>query len=83
MGGWGRFAFSHLGNKTMQETLVADLDRRLLAQAALLGRCFDVDLLQLVAIFRWGTPLIRSVQPLFIELEPSSLERLAATPAFA
>jgi hypothetical protein len=68
---------------SVQETLLADLDRRLLAQAALLGRCFAVDLLQLVTIFRWGTPLIRSVQPLAIEIEPSSLERLAATPVFA
>lgn len=66
-----------------QETQLAGLDRQLLAQTALMERCFSLSLHQLLAIFRWGTPVSQSVQPLYIEIEPASLERLAATPVFA
>ena len=66
-----------------QELHLADLDRQLFAQAALMERCFDMDLSQLLAIFRWGTPLIKSLQLLHIEIEPASLARMATTPAFA
>src|SRR5215831_13657525 len=43
-----------------QEACLADLDRLLLAQAALMEQCFGLDLGQLLAIFRWGTPLSTS-----------------------
>lgn len=66
-----------------QETQLADLDRRLINQARLMGRCFGMDLYGLLAIFRWGTPLIQSGQLLQLEVEPAFLAQVAATPVFA
>lgn len=66
-----------------QEAQLTDLDRHLVTQASLMGRCFGMDLYQLLAIFRWGTPLIQSGQPLQLEVEPAFLEQVAATPVFA
>lgn len=67
----------------VQEAQLTELDRRLVKQAHLMGRCFGMDLYQLLAIFRWGTPLIQSVQPLQLEVEPAFLAQVAATPVFA
>ena len=64
-----------------QEARLTDLDRFLLAQAALMEQCFGLDLCQLLAIFRWGTPLSTSTQTVQIEVDPASLERMAT--AFA
>jgi len=64
-----------------QEVRLTDLDRLLLAQAALMEQCFGLDLRQLLAIFRWGTPLSTSTQTVRIEVEPASLDRMAT--AFA
>jgi len=60
-----------------QEARLAEGDRLLLEQAALMEQCFGLDLGQLLAIFRWGTPLSRSIHPVRIEVEPASLDRLA------
>jgi len=60
-----------------QEARLADLDRLLLKQAALMEHCFGLDLGQLLAIFRWGTPLSTSAQSVRIEAAPTSLDRLA------
>jgi len=64
-----------------QEARLTDLDRFLLAQAALMEQCFGLDLCQLLAIFRWGTPLSTSTQTVQIEVDPAALERMAT--AFA
>ena len=60
-----------------QEAHLTDLDRLLLAQAARMEHCFGLDLRQLLAIFRWGTPLSTSTQTVQIEVEPASLDRIA------
>ena len=60
------------------ETLLGELDRLLLAQAALMEHCFGLDLRQILAIFRWGTPLSTSTQLVRIEVEPAVLDRMAA-----
>jgi hypothetical protein len=60
-----------------QEARLAELDRLLLEQAMLMERCFGLDLGQLLAIFRWGTPLSRSTQTVRIEMEPATLDRMA------
>jgi hypothetical protein len=62
---------------SVQEAHLAELDRLLLQQTLLMKRCYGLDLNHLLAIFRWGTPLSRSVQPVRIEVEPASLDRLA------
>src|SRR5712692_1426595 len=67
--------------QSAQEARLTDLDRLLLAQAALMEQCFGLDLCQLLAIFRWGTPLSTSTQTVQIEVDPASLERMAT--AFA
>lgn len=61
-----------------QEAHLAELDRLLLEQASLMERCFGFDLGQLLAIFRWGTPLSESTQPMRIEVEPAWLDRMAS-----
>jgi hypothetical protein len=61
-----------------QELRLADLDRLLLEQASLMEQCFGFDLNQLLAIFRWGTPLSDSTQTVRIEVEPASLDRIAS-----
>jgi hypothetical protein len=61
----------------VQETRLAEFDRLLLEQAALMGRCFGLDLTQLLVIFRWGTPLSKSTQTVRIEVEPALLDRMA------
>jgi hypothetical protein len=60
-----------------QEARLAEFDRLLLEQAALMERCLNLDFTQLLAIFRWGTPLLKSTQPLRIEMEPALLDRMA------
>ena len=60
-----------------QEARFADLDRLLLKQAARMEQCFGLDLGQLLAIFRWGTPLSTSLHPVQSEADPASLDRLA------
>lgn len=60
-----------------QEARLAEIDRLLLGQAALMEQCFGLDLSQLLAIFRWGTPLSKSAQTVRIEVEPASLDRMA------
>ena len=62
-----------------QEARLARLDRLLLEQASLMEQCFGLDLSHLLAIFRWGTPLSRFAQTVRIEVEPASLDRMAAT----
>jgi hypothetical protein len=41
--------------------------------------CYGLDLSQLLAIFRWGTPLANSSQPVRVEVEAASLDRMATT----
>lgn len=60
-----------------QEARLAAFDRLLLQQAALMERCFGLDFPQLLAIFRWGTPLSKSTQTVRIEVAPASLDRMA------
>ena len=60
-----------------QAARLADLDRLLLEQAALMEHCFGLDLRQLLAIFRWGTPLSTSAHPVRIEVAPAALDRMA------
>jgi hypothetical protein len=60
-----------------QEARLARLDRLLLEQAALAEQCYGLDLSQLLAIFRWGTPLSRFAQTVRIEVRPVSLDRMA------
>lgn len=69
----------------MQETRLEELDRALLAQADHMAFCFGLDLSQLLAIFRWGTPLAASQQTVRLAVDPAVLERLAVTlaPAFS
>ncbi|MBV7338835.1 hypothetical protein KFU94_63570 [Chloroflexi bacterium TSY] len=62
-----------------QVTTMDELDRYLLKQAALMNQCFGLDLSQLLTIFRWGTPLAESTQPVQIEVEPASLNRMASS----
>lgn len=60
-----------------QAARFADLDRLLLTQAAHMAHGFGLDLGQLLAILRWGTPLSTSAQSVRIEVAPTSLDRLA------
>jgi hypothetical protein len=62
-----------------QEARLAQFDRLLLEQASLMEGCFGFDFIQLLAIFRWGTPLTESVQTVRIEVKLDSLNRIAAT----
>ena len=62
-----------------QEARLAKLDRLLLEQASLVEQCYGLDFSHLLAIFRWGSPLSRSVQPVRIEVEPASLDRMATS----
>ncbi len=61
-----------------QETRLAELDRLLLEQAARMEQCFGFDLSQLLAIFRWGTPLTNSSETVRLEVEPASLDSMAS-----
>jgi len=61
-----------------QVSRLAELDRLLLEQAPLMAQCYGLDLPQLLAIFRWGSPLSHSTRPVQLELAPASLRRLAA-----
>lgn len=60
-----------------QEARLAYLDQLLLEQAPLMERCFAFDLLRLLTIFRWGTPLAHSPQLVRIETAATSLNQLA------
>jgi hypothetical protein len=60
-----------------QEARLASFDRLLLAQASLMEQCFGLDFMQLLAIFRWGTPLSQSAQTVHIQVESASLDRMA------
>jgi hypothetical protein len=62
-----------------QEARLAKLDRLLLEQASLMEQCYGLDLSHLLAIFRWGTPLPRFAQTVQIEVQPTSLDRMAAS----
>ena len=53
-----------------QESRLATCDRQLLEQQVAMKQCFELDLDQLLSIFRWGTPLAQSTQPLYREVEP-------------
>lgn len=61
----------------LQENQLATLDRQLLEHSGFMQHCFGFDLSHLLAIFRWGTPLTQSVQPLQIAIEPIWLDRMA------
>lgn len=61
-----------------QERRLAALDRQLLEQSGVMKQCFGFDLRQLLSIFQWGTPLAESVQPLYLEVEPALLNRMAS-----
>lgn len=61
-----------------QEARLAKLDRLLLEQATLMERCYSLELSHLLAIFRWGTPLLQLAQTVQIEVEPASLDRMAS-----
>lgn len=74
----GQLFQAHRLNRS-QEARLAKLDRLLLEQASLMEQCYGLDLSQLLAIFRWGTPLSTSSQTLRIEVESSSLDRMATT----
>ena len=56
---------------------MATLDRMLLQQAPMMKQCFDMELGQLLAIFRWGSPLVESRQPVAVEVEPAFLNQMA------
>ena len=60
-----------------QEARLASFDRLLLEQASLMEQCFGLDFMQLLAIFRWGTPLSKSTQTVRLQVESASLERMA------
>jgi hypothetical protein len=60
-----------------QKVRLAELDRLLLEQVALMEQCFGLGLRQLLVLFRWGTPLATSTQPVRIEVDPTFLERIA------
>lgn len=62
-----------------QEARLAQCDNLLLEQASLMEGCFGLDFIQLLAIFRWGTPLAKSSQTVRIEVKSVLLEHLAAT----
>lgn len=64
-----------------QETRLGELDRLLLGQAARMEQCFGLDLNQLLAVFRWGTPLSKSTETVRLEVEAASLDRMASTVA--
>jgi len=54
---------------------LARLDRQLLEQADLAWLCFHF---RPVDLFRWGTPLEQSEEPIRLELRPSTLRAWAA-----
>jgi hypothetical protein len=56
---------------------VAGLDRLLLEQAARMEQGYGLELRELLAIFRWGTPLTKAAQPVRLEVEPALLDRRA------
>jgi len=60
-----------------QEMRLSELDRLLLEQAVLMEQCFGLDFQQLLAIFRWGTPLSTTAQTVRIEVDTASLDRMA------
>jgi hypothetical protein len=85
---WGnRQVLGHLfraGRLTQaQQTFLAELDRLLLEQAPRMEQCYGLALPELLAIFRWGTPLSQAPQPVRLEVKPAVLDRLAMalTPA--
>jgi len=61
-----------------QEGRLAEFDRLLLEGASLMQQCYGLDLTQLLAIFRWGTSLSGSSRTLRIEVDSTSLDRVAA-----
>lgn len=65
----------HLTNG--QEEQLAQLDQRLLEQAALMEQCFGFELAQVLVIFNWGSPLAQSAQPVRIQTDSISLQHLA------
>ncbi|MBI1925604.1 hypothetical protein HYR99_15290 [Candidatus Poribacteria bacterium] len=66
-----------------QEARLTSLDRLLLEQASLIEQCFSLDFMQLLAIFRWGTPLSQSAQTVHIQVESASLDRMAGALALS
>jgi len=60
-----------------QNEQLAQLDQRLLEQAALMEQCFGFELAQVLAIFYWGSPLAQSAQPVHIQTNAVSLQHLA------
>jgi hypothetical protein len=79
---WGnRQVLGHLfraGRLTeAQQARLAGLDRLVLEQASRMEQCYGLELPELLAIFRWGTPLSQTPQPVRLEIEPAALDRLA------
>ncbi|MFN8486704.1 MAG: hypothetical protein U0350_03875 [Caldilineaceae bacterium] len=62
---------------SVQEEQLAQLDQRLLEQAALMELCFSFELAQVLVIFNWGSPLAQSAQPVRIQTDSISLQHLA------
>jgi hypothetical protein len=62
-----------------QEERLALADQTLLEQATFMERCFGVDLAHMLNLFRWGTPLAQTSQPVRIETDTASLNLLAQT----
>ena len=62
-----------------QAKRLAELDRLLLEGASLMAQSYGLDLPQLLAIFRWGTPLAYATSPIRVELYPASLSHLATS----
>ncbi len=60
-----------------QEEQLAQLDQLLLEQSGLMEQCFGFELAQILVIFRWGTPLAQSAQPVHIQTDTVSLQHLA------
>lgn len=60
-----------------QEARLAHLDYLLLEQSSIMDRCFGFGLERLLTIFRWGSPLAQSAQPICIQTDSISLQHLA------
>ena len=69
------FRAKHLSRQQINE--MTHLDRSLLQQAAMMKQCFGMELSQLLVIFRWGSPLAESQEPVAVEVEPAFLSRMA------
>jgi hypothetical protein len=71
------FQEEHLTHQ--QEERLALADQIVLEQASFMERCFGVDFAHVLNLFRWGTPLSQTSQPVRIETDTTSLNLLAQT----